>query len=141
MSGKLSRVGNTRALTAGLGGSELAAAGTYIALLTTAPTDNGLGTELVATGYSRQAVVWHAPTAADPPVVTNNGALTFGPFTVIAGQTVTHAALMDADSSADGGNPDTAANMLAHWALDNPETPAVGDSIVIGDGLLTLSAN
>lgn len=133
MSGKLSRAGNTRALNAGLGATVAVADGQFLALMTTAPTDTTPGTEYDATGYARQAVTWNAPTAADPPVVTNDGVVTFGPFTLGTGAEITHVALMD----------DVADNdvMLAYWTLTNPRTPDTGDSVDIEDETLTMSAN
>ena len=102
----------------------------FLALCTSPPSANALGTEYAATGYARQAVTWNAVTNADPPVATSSGALTFGPFTAGTGATITHVALMDAVS---GG---TAAHMRAFWELDEPVTPATSDTFDLVDGEL-----
>lgn len=105
----------------------------YLALTTTAPTDNALGTEYAATGYARQAVAWTAPTAADPPVTQNTALITFGPFTAGTGSTIGYVELMD---SLSGG---TNLNMYAWWTLTTAKTPAVNDSATIAAGALTMS--
>lgn len=107
----------------------------FLALITatTAPTDNSLGSEYAATGYARQAIAWGAPTAADPPVSSNTGILTYGPFTAGTGGVLTYAALMDALT---GG---TNLNQYAWWTLTTAKTPAVNDSVTVAVGALTMS--
>lgn len=107
----------------------------FLALITsvTAPTDNALGSEYAATGYARQACVFGAPTAADPPVSSNTALLTFGPFTAGTGAIITYCSLMD---SLTGG---TNLNQYAWWTLTTAKTPAVNDSVTVAIGALTMS--
>lgn len=51
----------------------------WVALFTTAPNSQGAsGVEVSASGYGRiQHDVWHAASAADPAVATNDGDITF----------------------------------------------------------------
>lgn len=135
MAGQFSRFGKQRALDAVTG---RAAPSTYsgeVALLTSAPTDSSFGTEYGATGYSRQAVTFSAPTAADPPVASNTGALTFGPFTAGTGATITHAALLVVSA----GTVDANTEMYAWWPFTTSKTPGTGDSATIAASALTLS--
>lgn len=106
----------------------------YLALITatTAPTDTTLGSEYSKTGYARQPITWTAPTAADPPVTSNNGAITFGPVSGANGSDViTYAALMDALSG--GAGP----NQYMWWTLTATRTPNAGDSLQIASAALT----
>lgn len=111
---------------------------TYLALLTAAPsdvtTDGAISvTEYGATGYSRQAVYWSAPSIISLlPATQNATAMTFGPFTAGTGATITHAALVSAPTGTTG-------DMLAWWALDTSRTPATNDAISIAANALTLS--
>lgn len=109
----------------------------WLALITatTAPTDNSLGSEYGATGYARQACVFGAPTAADPPVSSNTALLTFGPFTAAVAGTVTYASLMDTGGAGAGTN----LNQLAWWTLTTAKTPALNDSVTVAIAALTMS--
>lgn len=75
----------------------------YVALLTTMPTDD-VGTGIVETtytGYARQQVTsanWASATAAQPSVVSNTPAVTFGVCTAGSG-TIVGFALYDAVSA------------------------------------------
>lgn len=124
MSGEFSRAGAQKALDAVSGRATQTAQTTYLALCSTAPADNTLGTEITTAGYARQAVTWSAPSAADPPETHGTTQLTFGPFTADP-PNVTHCMLMDAAS---GG---TVANMLMWWALDVAKDAAVNESIQV----------
>ena len=126
MAGQLSTVGANSALDGALGRVTQTARTTYIALLTAAPTDAttmATMTEYAATGYSRQAVTWGAPTG-DPSASSNTGALTFGPMTAGTGATITHAALVSAASG-------TAGDFITYWTLDASKTPGTGDSVTV----------
>jgi hypothetical protein len=104
----------------------------WLALCTTPPGVQLLGTEYAATGYARQLVPMGLPTETDPPTLTNPGQVTFGPFTANVGDTVTHAMLMAAQL---GG---TQANMIHFWELDLARTPAQGDTLVLDPGNLVI---
>jgi hypothetical protein len=106
----------------------------YLALLiSSAPTDNTLGTEYSQTGYARQLVPWTAPTAADPPVAANQGTITWGPLSGANGTDVVgYCALHDALS---GG---TIANRYAWWTFGATRTPNAGDSLQIAAAALTM---
>lgn len=134
MAGEFSRFGKGRGLDACDGRVSVSTYTPFIALNSTAPTDSTLGGEYTATGYARQSVAFSAPTAADPPVTSNSGGLTFGPFTANTGATLSYASLMDAVS---GGT--ALANMSAWWTLTTPKTPANGDSATVAVGAITLS--
>jgi hypothetical protein len=50
----------------------------WVGLFTTAPTQTTAGTEVAAADYGRvQHDTWHAATAAEPSVATNDGAIEF----------------------------------------------------------------
>jgi hypothetical protein len=134
MAGEFSRLGKSRGLDACDGRVSVSTYTPFIALNSTAPTDSTLGGEYTATGYARQSVAFSAPTAADPPVTSNSGGLTFGPFTANTGATLSYASLMDGVS---GGT--ALANMYAWWTLTTPKTPANGDSATVAVGAITLS--
>jgi hypothetical protein len=118
------------ALTAANVGTQ-AATGTS----TVAPTDSTIGVEFAASGYSRQAVAFTAPTAADPPVTSTTAQLTFGPFTAGTGAQCTYAELTDQASAAITATT----QMYSWWTLTTPKTPATGDSITVPLGSITLS--
>ncbi|MFN2592946.1 MAG: hypothetical protein ABR532_08970 [Candidatus Dormibacteria bacterium] len=134
MAGEFSRLGKQRGADAADGRVSVSTYTPYIALCSTAPTDSALGGEYTATGYARQPVTFSAPTAADPPVASNSGALTFGPFTANTGATLSYTMLMDGVS---GGT--ATANMYVWWTLTTPKTPANGDSATVATGAITLS--
>jgi hypothetical protein len=134
-SGQFSRLGKTRALNVVLGLSAPTTYSGYIALTTTAPTDSTIGTEYAATGYARQAVAWTSPTAADPPVSSNSGALTFGPFTAGTGSTISYGELTDQSA----GAITATTQMYAWWTFGTAKTPANGDSATIAIAALSMS--
>jgi hypothetical protein len=104
----------------------------YLALLTAAPaagTDLQMSSETEfstsGTAYARQSITtggFTGPTSASPSVISNTGAITFGPFTSAPG-TCTWAMAVDASSG-------TTANNLCAYLLANPRTPLTGDSLV-----------
>jgi hypothetical protein len=134
MAGEFSRLGKQRGLDAADGRVSVSTFTPFVALNSTAPTDSTLGGEYTATGYARQSVAFSAPTAADPPVTSNSGGLTFGPFTANTGATLSYASLMDGVS---GGT--ALANMYIWWTLTTPKTPATGDSATVAVGAITAS--
>lgn len=115
-------------------------AGTYLALLTAAPTpdtsiDTGDVTELTtpaSNGYDREAVTFTDP-ASDPEgddrTTSNSAEITFGPFTSDL-SAVTHVALCDAATG------DAAIYYL--WKLDTARNPDDNDSIVIAANALKI---
>jgi len=106
----------------------------YLALcISSAPTDNSLGTEYSQTGYARQLVPWTAPTNADPPVAANSGTITWGPLTGANGTDVVgYCSLRD---SLSGG---AAPNQYAWWTFGATRTPNAGDSLQIAAAALTM---
>lgn len=105
----------------------------YIALFTSATSDAGGGTEVTATGYSRQALNpldanW-AATSGTNGQTSNVSAINFGTWSS-GPTTVTHVAIMDASSSG---------NMLFHGALTASKTVNSGDSFSIPASSLTVT--
>ena len=139
MPGQFSDAGSNRALDAVTGRATVSSATTYLALLTSAPTDTsslaGLA-EYGAAGYSRQSVTWASPTlnGSNVPETSNTGTVSFGPFTSSVTGTITHAALV---SSASG----TTGSVLAWWELDASRTPSTNDSLEVTGGNLKLSVD
>lgn len=139
MPGQFSDAGSNRALDAVTGRATVSSATTYLALLTSAPTDTstlaGLA-EYGAAGYSRQSVTWASPTlnGSNVPETANAATVSFGPFTSSVTGTITHAALV---SSASG----TSGSVLAWWELDASRTPSTNDSLEITSGNLKLSVD
>ena len=98
----------------------------YVALFTTATDDAGGGTEVSGGGYVRQAVTL---SAASGGASSNSAAVTFPQATADWG-TVTHLAIMDAES---GGE------MLMHSILDASKTINNGDTFKINTGDLDIT--
>lgn len=106
---------------------------TYIALLTTAPTATTTlanMVELTATGYTRVAVTWGAPTGS-PRVTSNTNALTFGPMTSDPAS-VGWLALVSAASGTTG-------DLITAWSVDTARDGITGDSLAIAIGALILT--
>jgi hypothetical protein len=108
-----------------------AAATTYLALITAAPTATDLTmaaeTEFsTSDGYARQPITntsgWTGPSSASPSVISNALTITFGPITTAAPGTCTWAILTDAVSG-------TTSNCIIAFLLANARTPLVGDSL------------
>ena len=93
--------------------------------LFTAVTDAeaGTGTECAATGYSRQAVTFSAPSPAG--VTANAGAVSFGPLS--GSGTITHAAIVDSASGAFNA-------LSSIRALAAPKAWSDGDTIEFAAG-------
>lgn len=134
MAGELSQVGANYALDIVTGrNAGPGARTTYLALLTAAPSDTSTlatMTELSATGYSRQAVTWAAP-SGDPSSTSNSGTITFGPFSTDPAN-ITHCALVSASSGTTG-------DFLMHWTLTTARDPASGDSATVASGALVMT--
>ena len=110
-----------------------AAGSTYLALLT---ADPGPGATMAAmnedatTGYTRQLVVWGTPVGS-PPVTSNVGQITVGPYTADQADPVTHYALVTSASGTTG---------KVKWvqALDAGFQASAGDSLVFPAGSLDI---
>lgn len=108
----------------------------YIALYTSATSDDGTGTEVTGGSYARVQVSpadanWDATSGTDGKTA-NTGAVTFPAPTANWG-TVTHFAILDAS---------TAGNMLFHSALTTSRTINNGDQAPVfsaGDLTVTLA--
>lgn len=98
----------------------------YVALFTTATDDAGGGTEVTGGAYVRQDA---GLSAASGGASSNAADITFPQATADWG-TVTHLALMDAES---GGN------MLMHTILDASKTINNGDTFKINAGDLDIT--
>lgn len=135
--------GSTNLLTAGAAldaVTDRGGSGTYLALLTAAPTPNtsvdmGDVTEITtpaSNGYTRQSVSFTDP-ATDPEgddrTTSNSAEITFGAFTSDLGS-ATHVALCAAATG------DAAIRYL--WKLDTARNPDVNDSIVIAANTLKI---
>ena len=98
----------------------------YVALFTSATSDDGSGTEVSGGSYARQAVTLSAGSGG---ASSNSADITFPQATADWG-TITHVALMDALS---GGN------MLMHSPLDASKTVNNGDTFKINTGDLDVT--
>lgn len=133
MAGELSTRGAALAQDAVTGRAAASARTVYVALLSAAPTDAttlATMTEITTAGYTRQTYTPTTP-AGDPSVVSNSNAITFGPFTADP-PAVTHLALVSAASGTTG-------DFLYWWTADTARDAAIGDSITIAIGGLTMS--
>jgi hypothetical protein len=132
VAGEASSVGAGIALDAMSGRATQTARTTYLVLLTAAPSDSttlSTMSELSATGYSRQAVTWSAP-SGDPRVTSNSGTITFGPVTTDPAN-ITHAALVSASSGTSG-------DFIYSWTLDTARDGISGDSFQVASGALVM---
>lgn len=98
----------------------------YVALFTTNPTDANTGTEVSGGSYSRQLVIFAAPSGGS---ATTSADVTFPTATAPQG-VITHFGIMDAA---------TAGNLLYHGALNNVKTIDTGDILKIETGNLTVT--
>lgn len=139
MSGQLTQFGANRAVQAGVGKSQSAASGMYLALATAEAATPDVATladfaanEISTAGYSRQGVTWGAP-SGDPSAVANDAVITFGPFSADPPE-VTHVFLCDTSIGTSG-------NVLAYWTLTTARDAGNGDSLYFGVGDLTISVD
>jgi hypothetical protein len=137
MTGQLTQFGANRAVQAGLGKNVTAAAAMYIGLLTALPATPDVATladfaanELTTAGYGREVIDWTSP-SGDPSQVANTATIEFGPFSADPPE-VTHCFLCDTSIGTSG-------NVMAYWEFDTPRDVTTNDSLLIGDGDLTLS--
>jgi hypothetical protein len=129
MAGKLSHVGSGNALDGTLGRATQTARTVYLVLCTAAPTQASTLstiTEYGATGYSRQAIAFGAPSGT-PRVASNSGALSFGPFTAGTGATVSHWVVASAASGTSG-------DLIAYGDFTSSRTPGTGDTASVAAG-------
>jgi hypothetical protein len=134
MAGKLSHVGSANAQDGALGRATQTARTVYLALLTAAPSQTstlGTMTEYGATGYSRQAIAFSAPTGT-PRVSANSGVISYGPFTAGTGSTITHWAVVSASSGTSG-------DFIAYGDFTSSRTPGTGDTASVAIGAVTVS--
>src|SRR5688500_6183175 len=132
MPGELSTAGANIALDAATGRATQTARTTYLALLTSAPTDaSTLATmsEVSTSGYARQACAFTAP-SADPASTSNSALITFRPFTADP-PNVTHAALVSAASGTSG-------DFIMWWALTTAKDAAINESLQVAIGGLVM---
>lgn len=137
MAGELADKGATLALDAATGKNTVSSRTTYLALLTSAPSDTttvATMAELSATGYSRQAVTWDDATIVSGKASASNSAkITFGPFSTDPAN-VTHCALVSSSSGTSG-------DFIMYWTLDSARDAASGDSIEVAVGALTMTVD
>jgi hypothetical protein len=115
-----------------LGGSDYTRlANVYLALYTTAPTENGGGVEVSGNGYTRVAITnnstnWPASAGGSK---TNGAAFTF-PVATGSWGTVTHWAIMSAS---------TGGSILFFGALSSSKTIANTDTLTFGVSSITIT--
>lgn len=132
MPGEFSTVGAQLALNRIIGKDPVR--NTYIALLSSAPTDAGtIATlpEINTSGYARQLVNWTSATATSPSVATNSSLITFGPFTAAMAFPATHCALVSAGTG-------TAGDFLFHWTLEFVIQAGLNESVQFALGALQI---
>lgn len=129
-------------LRANAGGTS-SPANVYVALFTSDDSSGGTSENLEqgiltnevstsGTAYTRQTVSFDAVSGGS---TSNSGNITFPTATANYG-TVTHVAVMDADSTSDSAG---AGNVLFYGALDTSKTIESGDTFQITTGNLTVS--
>ena len=132
MPGQASTVGIGHGLD---GISKRGTATTYVALLTAAPTATTTVTtmaELVAAGYSRQAVAWTVPSGS-PRSTSNSNLLTFGPFTADPAA-VSHLALVTTEAGPSG-------DLVWFWTANAVVDAIVNDTITAQVGALVMQGS
>lgn len=133
MPGQLSTVGANIALDAATGRVTQSARTVYLALVTVAPSDSttvATMTEVTTAGYARQSCAFSAPTG-DPSTSSNSATITFGPFTADP-PSVAYGVLVSTASGAAG-------DLIAYWTADVARDAALGESIQVAAGGLTIS--
>lgn len=133
MAGELSNYGADLALNMLFRNAGTRPAAVYLGLSTSSLSDTIVSTasasEVVDSGYSRQAITFGAPAnVSSKETITNTGALTFGPF-VTGGMTISYAFICDAVSGA--------GNIIAWMSLSVAKTPGVGDTLIFNINNLT----
>lgn len=92
----------------------------YVALYTTAPTDNDLGMEVSGAGYVRQAVTFSEPSQVVGKATIENTEDVVFPVASSDWGTVTHVGIRDAE---------TGGNLLFHKEVNNPRTILTNDRV------------
>jgi hypothetical protein len=136
MAGEFSQVGAQLALNYVTGKAVPVATTrtTYLALLTSAPNDASSIANLAevnTSGYARQAVSWTSASAANPVVVTNSTAVTFGPFSSAMAFPALYAALVSAGSGSSG-------DFLFWWQLEFAIQAGQNESVQFAIGALEI---
>jgi len=111
----------------------VAPANVYVALFLSDPTETGVaGTEADYTGYVRQTLELDTPTASGTTVTCKNTSQITFPTPAANVGTVTHAAIMDAQ---------TGGNVLIYKQLDNPITLTneISPRFAVGDITLSMA--
>lgn len=113
--------------------------GLWLALHTAAPSDATYGNEASFASYARQALNSLTATpqtetaGGDLDILASNGsAVIFPASTGAVGQTITHWAIWDSQAAGTG-------NVLYSGSLGAARTVNSGDSVVVGQGQLTLT--
>ena len=139
MAGQLTQFGANRAVQAGVGVNVAATAAMYIALATAEAATPDVATlasfaanEISTAGYSRQEVTFASP-SGDPSAISNDAAITFGPYTADPPE-VTHCFLCDTSIGTSG-------NVMAYWTLTTPRNANDGDTQFFGVGDLNISVD
>lgn len=133
MAGELSNYGADLALNMLFRNTGTKPAAVYLGLSTSALSDTIVSTasasEVVDTGYARQAITFGAPAdVSSKETIKNTGALTYGPF-VTGGMTISYAFITDAASGA--------GNIIAWMSLSASKIPGAGDTLIFNANNLT----
>jgi hypothetical protein len=116
------------------GSAWVAAVLPYLALLTADPTGNTTIAQLAEcadSGYSRVQVTFGAATTATPSIASNNGLLTFGPFSVNMSLPCQWLALVSVSSGTTG-------LLLNTWTISTPQQVSATQTINIAAGALEI---
>jgi hypothetical protein len=101
----------------------------YVGLFTSAPTDEGGGTEVSGSAYARKAT-GTITVSGTATTATNSAAIEFAPASGGDWGTITHAAVFDAE---------TGGNMLAYAELTTARTINDGDVFRVPASSLTIT--
>lgn len=116
-----------------LGATPTRPGATFVGLSLVAPTSVASSEVATGSGYARQSGIFAAAgTPASSGTVTNNSAMTFGPFSSSA--VINGLFISDTVSS-------NAGTMLFYGNLATVRTPLTGDSLVFAVGALTITLN
>jgi hypothetical protein len=114
-----------------LGATPTRPGATFVGISIGAPTSVSSTEVATGSGYLRQSASFAAAgTPTSSGTVTNNNAMTFGPFS--SSQVVSGLFIADTVSSGAG-------TLMFYGNLATVRTPLVGDSLVIGSGALTVT--
>ena len=114
-----------------LGSSFTAPTTTYLSLATTVASDGAFFTEVTTNiGYTRQPILWSAPTSLNDTTVVNSANVPMGTATTPWG-TITHVGIYD-------GGTIGAGNLLFWGAVTTPRSVETNDAVSIPAGQLTV---